>query len=146
MSAVLALTALAVAGCGSSAPSKASYVAKANAICDTYNAKAKAIKQPAEGATLSATADFINQTATLGGEETDKLKALKTPKGDGGTVTALYDRQAAQITEIRSVAKQVASGDTDGARAAITKGQTLGESLDKDFDSYGLTSCGSKSG
>ncbi len=141
---VLALTALAVTGCGSSGPSKTSYVAKANAICATYNAKVTALPQLPEGSSVQATAKYLAASAAIAGEETDKLKALTMPKGEKATLTSLYSRQAAQVSQVQSAVKQLSTGDIAGAQATVNRLEGSGPGLDKDFTAYGLNACGAQ--
>lgn len=146
MATALALTAVAVAGCGTKAPSKASYIVKANALCAAYNLKVKALGEPVTGAGAQATGVYLGKAAALSAEETAKLQALPTPKGDKDTLVGLYARQASQVSELKAAVKALGANDTVSAEDSIKQLTDSGPGLDKDFDAYGLTACGSQSG
>ena len=145
MSTVLAVTAVVATGCGSSGPSKASYVAKANAICATYNAKGKAIPQPNSAGGVKAAAGYLDQVVGVMSDETGKLKALKTPKGDGQKLASIYSQQQAQVTKLKAAVTQLNSGNASAASSAIDQLTSGNPAVDSAFDSYGLTTCGSNS-
>lgn len=146
LGAVLAITAVAISGCGTKAPSKAGYIVKANALCAAYNLKVKALGEPVAGAGAKATGVYLGKAAVLSAEETTKLQALKTPKGDKDTLAGLYARQASQVSELKAAVKALGANDTVSAEASIKQLTDSGPQLDKDFDAYGLTACGSQSG
>ena len=71
-----------IAGCGSSALSKDTYLSRGDAICKQTGAAEAKLKAPPKG-NLPATATYLRSSADLIDAELAKLRKLAKPKGDG---------------------------------------------------------------
>jgi hypothetical protein len=113
---LVALTALAVGGCGGGGRlSKDAYAAKANAICADYNAKVKAIG--ISGTSLDTLAKYIDRVIPLLEDGLGRLKKLKPPE-DEQTLADQWleigDQQLDLIKKARDAAR-------NGNRAKVDK-------------------------
>jgi hypothetical protein len=96
-----------IAGCGSSndkGPSKADYIAKADAICKTGNDKiAAAVKAIPSSADAAAVQALATKTLipNIEGQLKD-LRALDKPKDDKDALNALYDSLQSAITKVKA--------------------------------------------
>jgi hypothetical protein len=128
----LVAIAITIAGCGGSddkGPSKADYIAKADAVCksgdDAINAGVKALgDSPAEADVTT----FLTGTVlpNIEGQLT-KLRALEQPKDDKDTINAIYDALEADIGKAKSdPAVLNASGSTSPFADANAKAKAYG--------------------
>jgi len=135
--ALAALAVVALVGCGSSGrPTKAQYIARANALCRAEHQRLISIAlSPASS--LQAEADEVNRVRA---QTNQKLAALKKPVS-GGVLSDWLKARAAAL----SFARKVIFGKTkraDPARRAAERGYT--RETDRAFAlarSYGLTDC-----
>jgi hypothetical protein len=112
------LVILVLAGCGggggSSRLSKSEFDAKANAICDKYQAKINAVGQPQS---VSDVPGYIDKVLPIIEEGTSKLDDLKPPQDIESTVNDWRVIQHTQIDEAKQLRDAAKKGDT----AAVTK-------------------------
>src|SRR5438132_679052 len=107
---------LVLAGCGgggSSRLSKSDFDAKANAICDKYQAKINAAGQPKS---ISDVPAYIDRVLPLLREGTSKLDALKPPADLQGTFDEWRQIQRDQVDE--AVALKKAADKADAAEVS----------------------------
>jgi hypothetical protein len=93
-----AALALAACGGGDKAPTKSEYITKADAICKNGSPKADALQKNLT--TESSVAKLAEFKATAVPElktELKKLRGLKTPKGEGDKISAIYDKADAAV-------------------------------------------------
>lgn len=132
--------AAALTACGDSGPSKATFVAKADAACAPGNTTISTTAKPTNApqvATASGTA-----VSTIDGQVT-ALRAMKTPGGkDKAQVQAIVTALANVSAPARAL--QDAAGKTDDAamaKAALDM-QSKADTAASSAQAYGLTQCG----
>ena len=107
---------LVLAGCGgggSSRLSKSDFDAKANAICDKYQAKINAVGPPKS---VTDVPGYIDKVLPLLREGTSKLDHLKPPADLQSTFDEWRQIQSDQVDE--AVALKKAAGKGDGAEVS----------------------------
>jgi len=146
--------ALLLAACGgSSAPSKAEYVAKVNAICKATAEKTAPLVKQLEGSATAIlagdsakareAAPVVEQLEKYGQESLAKVRAVQTPTGEKAAV----ERFLSPLTNVVSAANQAASslhaGETTGAVSLLE--QVQGDALQavSAANAYGVSACGS---
>ena len=111
---VLVLAACGGGGGGSSRLSKSEFDAKANAVCDKYEKKIKAVPQP------SGTKDivsYIDKVLPILDEGTGKLDELNPPKDIESTVDEWRSIQHQEVDEAKKLKEAAQKGDL----AEVTK-------------------------
>ena len=134
--------ALTVAGCGGGGDkglSRADFVAKANGICRSYDAKGKALSQPEGAADIPA---YVKKAAPLAAAEVKALRDLdgqapSSVKADYGKALTLLDKQVALLTQLGA-----AAGDRAKSNAIGEQGSQLNEQANALARRIGLTDCG----
>jgi hypothetical protein len=137
--AVLAASAV-LAGCGGGAPSKASYLAKADPVCKQAEAPLAVAATPSD---ITAVGTFSAQVAKASSASADGLAKLKTPSGKDGQaakamVKALRDSAAAD----RAVADPVGKADYPGIEKAAGAAVEAAKAADDKARAFGSTQCG----
>lgn len=131
-----------LAGCGSSAPSKAAYVKEANGVCAGFNSKLNNLPMPTGNDAASIVA-YLKKGDALAQQETTKLRSLTPPSGAKATVNSIYDAQEAEITDTKQIISRLQTGSGAGAQALLAELKAASGPANQKFDSYGLTTCGS---
>jgi hypothetical protein len=147
---------LALAACGGgskapSGPSKASFVAKADAICRSSEVQiaryAKVVAAAAPKVLSGDTGVISGITKTLRLLHTDaaagltKLRALSQPVGDHAKIAKFTTPLAAIVDSIGTAATGLAHGEGVGALAALQADQTAAQEVTSAAKSYGLRAC-----
>jgi len=123
--AVLAIAALLLlAACGgggsSSRLSKSAFDAKANAICDKYQAKVNAVAQPSD---VKSVPGYIDKVLPILREGTSKLDDLKPPQELQSTADEWRQLLHDQVNQAEALKKAADKGDTaEVARIAADAG------------------------
>lgn len=136
--------ALTAAGCGGGGGGekrlgKADFVAKANGICRSYDAKGKALGEPASAADIPA---YVKRAAPLAGEQVRALRALEdrapsSVESDYGKALKLLDQQVDLLTQLGA-----AAGDQAKSNRIGEQGSQLNEQANALARKIGLTDCG----
>jgi hypothetical protein len=138
---VLALAAVPLSACGSSAESKKDFIARANAICNNTLRDTRNVPAPSSTGTvtLPALARYLRAVAPIGESEVRQLKALPKPSGDLALLHRYPAAQGATAAHYRAFADAAKSGDTAAMTAAIAAlNASPAERLAR---AYGLTAC-----
>jgi len=149
--AALALSVLLLAGCGSSAPSKSEYTAKANAVCASTNAKTgPAIQQVTAAASalekggasgLPRLADAIAQLHAAAASGLAQLEKLEQPSGDHTQISAFLVSYSTVVSGINEAATLLAKGQPQQAVATLERLKPAAEQAAHGAQAYGLTQC-----
>jgi hypothetical protein len=143
-----AIAVLALAGCGGSnprtTPSKAQFIARADAICGHEAAKLSRVKagDHASGASLGQVPRLIRQVAAIHEAATAKLESLPQPPGQASTIAGwLTARTVAATFELDTAEAPTGEHSVAGSdiRAALHRATALVRSLSQ---SYGFRVCG----
>ena len=128
-------------------PSKADYIAAANARCAELNSDSIALSKSYESGpdTPAATAAFLRQNADLIEITIDELRARPRPSGDEATLDEVYEKAAALPPVARDMATAVDQGDMQTYDVLDEKGDQVQDEANDASDAYGLTVCGSGS-
>lgn len=144
-----ALTALIVAGCGSSAPSQATFIKQADAICAKGDAQFKNVRQPqtvglSQQQVLANIGTYVVQILPLTQHIIDQLKGLAQPSANQGLLHryfAALDQAQANLRELSVAAKR---NDVPGVRKGV---QGLKTNQPQQLAvQYGFKSCGGAAG
>jgi hypothetical protein len=128
--------------CGSSAVTKRSYLARANAICASSLRQFRALA-PASGAGLHTLAPYLNQVLPIIQAEGRQLSALRRPSGSGSDAALLDRFLAAQRREVSGYAAlQHAAARADAQGVASAEAALRASPAPFLALSYGLRSCG----
>ncbi|MGK2932616.1 MAG: hypothetical protein ACSLFD_07595 [Solirubrobacterales bacterium] len=136
--ALLATTALAVAGCGGDdssdeeAPTKAAYIEQADALCSESVTEIQTISEdlPNDLESPEVQTAISDEILPIYQEELTQLRELTPPEGDEDTTAAIYD----------SVEEALAAVEEDPS--AIGDESTFADSNEQ-AQAYGLEVCGS---
>jgi hypothetical protein len=136
------LFALSAAGCsgGSSEPTKAEFVRKANAVCRDGAAKISLLRIPGRADVASMPKAALD-VVVVQRKSLEKLRALQPPKKDRSEITkwiAIVDQTIDQA-EVSAEAQQ--EGDIARALTANINGAALDRRADDLARSYGMVTC-----
>lgn len=140
--ALLAAVAAVAAGCGSSerkGPTRADFVAKAEAVCEDVNGQLRRLGQPSDVAGFVAAATR-SVAITSAGEE--RLREIEAPAelADGyERLIGLLEQQTAALRRIGAAAR---AGDDAGIRAAAADSERASGEQDGVARTLGLDACG----
>jgi Flp pilus assembly protein TadD len=141
-----ALTALVIAGCGSSSSgnSDASFISKVNAECKSSQAQIDALGQPASSSTADITA-LLKKTLPLAQASTDRLKAITPPADKKTDYQSALDNQDQGVALVKQAITAGDAGDTAKVNSLITQVAALSTTGDALATQIGVTDCVSKS-
>lgn len=148
---------LALAGCGgSSGPSKAQYVAKADAICTTAHTQTAPLIQQvaAAGASLASggagaasgarrLASVVQRLHDVAAAGLAQLRALRQPSGDHAAIERFLTPLASVVDAIGQAATALGSGQAPQALALLQQVAPVAQQVASAAQAYGLTQCGS---
>jgi hypothetical protein len=143
---------LVLAGCGgSSGPSKAQFVAKADAICKTTQAQITPLVNQiaAAGAQLltgsaSATrqvATVVQHLHTVAAASLAKLRALAQPSADHKAIQKFLTPLASIVDSMSKAASALSEGQGPQALALLQTAQPLAQQVTGAAKDYGLVQC-----
>jgi hypothetical protein len=149
----LAAVGLLAAGCSSSgnatpsAPSKATYDKQASAICNTYSSKLSTLGASLQSSTSPSQAErVLSRAISLGQQGTSKLEALTRPSGEASSLSAAYNEQEQQVTELKHLLSAIRANNQTEFKSDELALNASDASVNQKFDALGLTTCGSGSG
>ncbi|MGI5484937.1 hypothetical protein [Streptomyces lavendofoliae] len=96
-----------------SPPTKAQYIAAADAICARAESRAKQQASP------ELTAELLTALIQISTEMANEWRALTPPAGDAGQVDRFIEQQYEDIADVRRVIDVLAAGDVDQAQADL---------------------------
>lgn len=144
---------LALAGCGSSGPSKSHYTSEADAICKSAQAQtAPLIKQiAAEGASLVSggaasarrLATAVERLRTIAASDLAQLQALKQPSGDHAAIERFLTPLASVVGTIGQAASTLSAGQGPQALGLLEQVQPVAQQVTSAAQAYGVQPCGS---
>ncbi len=144
---------LLAAGCSSSgsatpsAPSKATYDKQANAICNTYSSKLSTLGASLQSSTSTSQVEqALSRAISLGQQGTSKLEALSRPSGESSSLSAAYNDQEQQVSDLKHLLSAIRANNETAFKSEETALNASDASVNQKFDALGLTKCGSGSG
>lgn len=126
---------------GPTSPAKGAYLARANAICSTMNAKTTALPDPGTDPLQQAT--VTSQAVAITEDALRQLRALPVPAGDAVTISAILSKVDVVVADANKLAAALRSGDQAQSRTLEAQLQTDTTSANTAAVAYGLTVCGS---
>jgi hypothetical protein len=154
----IAALALGLGACSSSSASSttttnatSSYVAKANALCHSINAKLATIQPPnpfagVTAGTLPAWGAYLSKALPVAQTGVAQLAALKPPAPLKGHVAVLISGDQAQVADIEAAIQGASSGNIAAFRQAWQKIQTDGTAGGVGAKAAGLKKCAGATG
>jgi hypothetical protein len=134
------------------APTKAQFIARADAICARTNAKLKPVQQhlsalarQSESAIESEGPTAFRQGAAITREGIAQLQALSVPTGDVATVQKIITALDDEAADIDNIAAATAHGEGSAIEAAKRAEQTTKATYQGLAQGYGLKVCGAGS-
>jgi len=122
------------------APSRSSYVAKADAVCTTTNAALAATAKPTSYATLAAAAGGL---ATAADGQLGQLRKIKRPGGSARSSAAAVLRAMDATTQSSHQLQVAAAGGDDATVAAAARALSgLAADATAKATAFGFTACG----
>jgi hypothetical protein len=122
------------------APTKASYLAAANAICRTLNDQVNALGTPPDD--MNRTADLNDRTEHLTADALRKLRALAVPPGEAANISAIYAKVDRVLSDAAPFSAALRAGDRVAAQDAQSKLETDLQAVNTAATDYGLDVCG----
>lgn len=145
----LAVPALGLAACGSSSSSdtldKNALVSKANAICTSFNAKAKAIKPPTNLADPTQAAAYFGEASTLAKQQHAQLAALKPDDAAKAQWNTYIAADASATDYLGQLAAAAKAKDAAAGQKLLTNLQNVATKVTTAADTFGAKVCGSAS-
>jgi hypothetical protein len=146
--AVLAVTGLAVAGCGDDdddgggGQSKEDYIAELEAVCQKYDKKLEDLGDPES---LKDLADLSVQAGDLFDQAVEEARAIEAAEDTAFAedVEAYLDDIAAQSQNFDDLQQAAEEGDAQKAQEVAEAAQTDQEATDKQAKELGLDRCAS---
>ncbi|MEA2355020.1 MAG: hypothetical protein QOD61_1149 [Solirubrobacteraceae bacterium] len=152
------LAALILVGCGSSSPTtsstvttgpkaatidRASYIAKADALCKSSNDRQEALRKRATGLPVTKLPPILRQQAGIADTLASGLGKLTPPTGDRATV-GRFVRAVRQLSVYsKAVANSIAAGHAFASRALATKLSIARQQETLLGQGYGYKTCAS---
>lgn len=144
-----AVTALLIAGCGGGgdeAPSKADYIKKADAICQSNDAEAKRLSGQANAqlaaGNFKAGAASLREAADVARKTFNEVKALDLPSDGADQVEALFASSEKGFTSLDETIGVIETGDVPKIKAAVAETAKLNEETDRLAAAFGFQQCG----
>src|SRR5438105_5245714 len=130
--AALGLGAALVGSCGGSgAPSKASFISKADAICKAEEAAIAKLDH-------SDRARYLRAGTTVLQREVADLRALNEPKDQRTTLTTWLGQLADTVKAAAQAATKAAAGDAAGAETTFTNAGKFAQAARETAATYGM--------
>jgi hypothetical protein len=132
-------TVLVVAACGTSGPSKADFLSKADAVCTTVRQQLDVLTAPS---TLPEIAIYLNRSVQINQDAVAKVRALTPPPEDRAAVSTVLGDFDTVIAKAKVAQQKAAAGDSTGADAAVKELGLAVETAGKEAKQYGFAACG----
>jgi hypothetical protein len=126
------------AGCGG-APSKSSFLTKADAICRADNAPVASPKTPSSFPEL---ADAAGTLASATDVQVPRLRKLSRPSGGKARTDAVFDSLAGVATAAKSLQAAAATNDEKGTAQSANDMAARSRQASDGAKAYGFTTCG----
>jgi len=150
--ALAAASVLLLAGCGSSAPTKAQYAAKANAICRTASGKttpligqvistAQSLSSSGGQSAARKLSSALQQLHTVAGSALTKLRALTQPSTGHAALERFLTAFARVTDTLGEAAGAAAAGQPQKALAQLASVAPDAQQTTSAATAYGLTDC-----
>lgn len=123
------------------AETKADYIARGNAVCDTFTQKQSALPTPS-GSALADVAPYIDQNVTLATDLLAQLKAIPQPAGDSAALQDVFTKFQATLDLLKQEAAAAHANNQSTFDTLDTQLNTSGDASNAAFNAYGLTVCG----
>ena len=136
------------AGCGSSGPSKASYIQKADVICANGDAQIQSVPKPqltgSSAQILKNLSTYVDQVLPVAQGVIAKLKALKQPSTDHAVLTRYFASLDDAVVKLRTLSAAARTGNAKAVQAGATAlSSTKPDVLARQ---YGFKRCGGTGG
>ena len=130
-----------LAGCGggSSHPSKASFIKRADAICLRGSRAQDALNSPSSNADLAA---YVKRVYAIERGVVSDVRALTTPDGDTGTISTMLDNVDRALAFESDVEAAAGTGNQSQINDAEAKGAKFLNAANTLAARYGFTECG----
>ena len=130
-----------LAGCGggSSHPSKASFIKRADAICLRGSRAQDALHSPSSNADLAA---YVKRVYAIERGVVSDVRALTTPDGDTGTISTMLDNVDRALAFESDVEAAAGTGNQSQINDAEAKGAKFLNAAYTLAARYGFTECG----
>jgi hypothetical protein len=122
------------------ATTKASFLARANAICKTMNDEVEALGDPGDDPIRLATTS--EKVSVVVRRTLRRLRALRSPPADAPKLAAIYVSVEKVIVDARTFSAALRARDVPAARAAGNQLDADQKKANRDAIVYGLTVCG----
>ena len=124
------------------APTRASYAAKANAVCRTYNAQLGPLTASLAGMTSMSKAEQQLGVVILASRRYNrKLEAIPRPPAESAALAKVFKLQGAGITDLQRAVRSLQAGKVTGVTADLGADAATLKPVDRQFTALGLTTC-----
>ncbi len=151
LAALAGCSALLLAGCGASSPTKAQYTANANAICRTTGAQtaplieqlttAAASLSPSGQAVAGELASALTKLHAVTASALAKLRALKQPVSEHTAIERFLASFATVDDALAGAAKAAAAGNPQLALAQLERAAPAAQQMVNAARAYGMAAC-----
>jgi|GEM_PF-2290244 hypothetical protein len=151
LAALAGCSALLLAGCGASSPTKAQYTANANAICRTTGTQTAPLVEQLTTAVASLSssgqaaagelASALTQLHAAAAGALAKLRALKQPAADGTAIRLFLASSATVDDALAGAAKAAAAGNPQLALAQLERAAPAAQQTVSAARAYGMAAC-----
>lgn len=129
----------------SAGAAKATFLAQGNALCATMNQRSAALGTVLQdpNSTPEQIATALDQSAAIVDESVAGLRALAQPPGDEAQLAAMYagvDQLSATITQMSAAVRALDQATFSSLNDQL---QAQTDTVNAEFNAYGLTTCGS---
>jgi hypothetical protein len=113
---------------------------QANAICEKYNEKIKAIDSPSAPEDLDT---YVDKVVPVMQQGIDELRALNPPAESADDFDRMLDETEKAIPAARQLGEAAANNDAAAVQSALKAGQQADRASDRIATDLGLTGCAS---
>ena len=146
---------LTLVACGDSGPSRAEYIAEADAFCKERNAEAKERNEKLqEIATAAKSEDEFFEKATPQLEDglewtrdgQEEFKDIEPPEADKETIDEFFAATDEELAVLEKVVEAAREGDVERFTDLANEQQNIDDRANKIAQDYGFKVCGSDAG
>jgi hypothetical protein len=119
---------------------RAAYITRANALCQTMNAR---VAKLTKGASSKSEAALSDQAAKILSETLQKLRKLPQPPGDEAALRAIYTKIDVIIADAPKLSAALRADDQATGQRVQVKLQQESDEANALSKAYGLSVCGS---
>ena len=121
-------------------PTKADFVARAAAICQSSGEKARAIPTPDPG-DFTAMANVLDRAARITTDLMRQFRRVPLPPGDKATIQAMFAEVDALGSAVAAAASAMRAGDSRQAATLLDQAQGHERAYEVAAKAYGLRGC-----